>query len=530
MPRMMIALTLLGFSPVPAAWAACPAPPAAAIEVAPGTDALDLPGPSPAEAGGWVEVVEPPLHGHVGLTQGKLTYKPDSTFWTLGGDRLLARWSSLSRPPERVTLRLLARTARRVLAQQDFEGGHAFDQWTLEGSCELSGPARLAGAWGLEVTAGAVEGDGVLSKNVPDPQGNASQGSGATGGWRPPGSVGGDALCQTRCEGFTEATLVSLRGAGASPVASVRMRQDDQGLGIRLITSTTSPAGPWLPLSAEPHTLTLLANGTETGGSALLWVDRKLVALSKSPLINWQAASAAAYTFGLADVAGDAATTHFDQLAVFEQSTAILDCADSFEGPALSSAWGTVGAAGLDLESPGLSGDGTLAVRPDLGGDPPGALVTHGDLAGRAIRRLGVRLAFDPTLLEVPRGASVLVTGAANHFGTYSFRVLIEGLTGGALQMKVIARADSVTAPQPEAAFPLSRGLHTLELDWWRSETDVVATGTLRLWLDGEEKAALVGLHNPNQLVTEVGFGALTLAGAPSGKLLLDEIETWYEQ
>ncbi len=503
--------------------AACPAPAVTPFLVEPAAETTQLPGVLPNEAGAWATVIEPPRHGSLTSTPDFVVYSPASSFWTLGADRARVRRGSFTRVAEVVTVHLVAKTARAGASIQTFEGAVSPQEWPTTGSFEISSPARLAGNLGLAVTAGGIGTNTSLAKHIEYP-GGSNQGSGGNGGWRPPGGGGGGG--SQGGSGFTEATLLSLSDP---PVAWVRMRQDTSGLALRLETPSSPAGDPWLPISAATHQLKLLTATAMGNGHAQLYLDGKLLATVTDSAITPEAVNAAEYSFGLGNAIGDVATTHFDQLSVFRLGTAILNCSDSFEATTLAPEWGVVGAAALALESPGLSGNRALAVSPHLGGSPAGGLVTHSGLAPLAMKRLGLRVSVDPKLLNLAPGASVLVTATANQLGTRAFRVLIDGVAGGGLQMRVIARPDSVTAPQPSAAFPLAREPQVLEVDWTRSETDVDATGTVRLWLDGVQKAELLGIHNPTQTITEVGFGALTIAGAPSGKLLLDDIDFWYE-
>lgn len=491
----------------------------------------------PAELRGAV-VVTPPLHGQLTRdTDGGLYYTPEARFWTVGTDRFTLLSSGF--PGGAHTVQLLAPTQRLVEYLEGAEQPPSSSSlWQVEGprgGASFEPWAALAGERGFWVVP-SVLGDSYLKAPLPGlGHGYGDAGTGAQGGWKPPGSGGGagGACIPPECPWPEADGLILTLGSPDEHYVGLRARTGDAGVELRLEASGSTP-GRWLRVALASHQLTLLAWDRDNAPSlAAVFLDGELVATTTLGFRMMHIPTAEA-RFGSQDADLNMPEHGWDQLAVFalKENSPRANCLrqDRFDGETLSNQWHTYGPSHLRVESSGVFESGVLTVDPAGAGNPAGGLVIATGLIPQAIGRLGVRFALDAESLTVPEGSTVLLADAANNQLCRSFRVLLEGTAAGPRLRVIATHLDNQSMPAATASLLLaSSGRSILEIDWQRSTTDRVGTGYLRLFVNGEEKAELIGLHNHNQKLMDVRVGGITVAGNPSGKVALNDLELWYE-
>ncbi len=533
---MFLTLALLSS---PWAHVACPADTGLSFLVPADFGQIALPGVPVAPPGGTRTVALPPLRGDLSEdVSGTFYYSPSKKFWSLRQDRFVLELAEPgSTKPTAVTVRIFSPFITLVDLAQDFETPSNLGSWRLGGNAAIATSARLDGAFGLHASGdpffltdstvynvalgltqisgegGGEVGAGLRGHFLDDP---------APGFGEPPGDF--------------ESTVAGLQGQLGPSQLEVwaRLRKVAGELAIRLETADSDPNRGWFPVSAQPHRLELLAWPPVTSGGqgrAMLWIDGRFVDELSSPQLL---APDVMVLFGSRDTTGaGSAILWWDEVAALETvpvpSPPQVSCADGFDGAAIDPSWTVHNTVTLGPVETALVGKRSAEFTPDQPGSPVGSLLITNGLAPENIRRLGLRFIFNPASLNMPLGSTIAIADSANTLATRPFRVFIDRVASGNLRMRVAARHDNITAPAVVASFPLTATTHTFELDWWRSETDVLGTGYLRVWLDGEEKANLTGLLNSGQITHEVRFGATAVVGTPSGKLVMDEFDFWYE-
>ena len=103
------------------------------------------------------------------------------------------------------------------------------------------------------------------------------------------------------------------------------------------------------------------------------------------------------------------------------------------------------------------------------------------------------------------------------------FRLAVEN-ANGTRRLLVEAREDGGgLVPLPAVNRPtLENGWHAVEVDW----TAAVATGSLRLFLDGAEVNGLTSLNNGLGTVSRIRFGVETPPTQAAGQILLDDFDS----
>lgn len=478
-----------------------------------------------------------PLHGQLSRDlAGRLLYTPDPSFWTVGSDRLTLVGAGPTL--ERHIVQLLAPTRRVDESREQAEARPADGGlWQLEDPTSAAGfetVAALAGERGLWI-AESPAADAYLKAGPRELlQGYGDAGTGAQGGWKPPGSGGGGGHYVPSLWPWPQAeALILTLGAPGELHVGVRARTTPTGVELRLEASGTDP-GPWLPVSLVPHQIQLLAwDRAQAPSLATLFVDGELVATAALSF-PMSAVPTREVRFGSQDADLGMPAHGWDELATFmlpaDAPRALCLREDGFDREALAGQWQTYGSNYLDLESGAERGFGVLRIDPAGPGSPAGGLVIANNLMPQAIGRLGVRFDVDTESLTLPEGSTVLLADAANNQWSRSFRVLLDGTAAGPRLRVIATHLDNLSVPAATTSFPLEYGARfEIEIDWQRSTTDRVGTGYLRLFVNGEEKAELIGLHNHTQKLMDVRVGSITVAGNPSGKVALDDLELWYE-
>lgn len=531
-----IAVVFAGFLAQRPAWAQCDREGFSVMPISFGTGPVAV-GALPELYWGGTVVAEP-VHGQLSrLPGGGFAYTAAASFWTAGTDRLSVASPSGSAV---YTVRLLAPSARSRETFEEAESApRAGGEWALVGrfaEALFEPAAALSGVNGMWVVDSPSQ-DIYLRTHLDLLEGYGDAGAGAEGGWKPPGMGGGhrSPCAPPECTlPESSARILDLLFANGESVG-LRMKTGASGVELRLEAGPTH-RGSWLPVTQQPHQLILLAwdpAGSEPGGAAF-YLDGELAASFSLGFVP-RILSAPEVRFGTFEAESDIPGHGWDHLTAFSFTgkAARARCLrqESFDDPTLGSQWEVLGGENLEIVAPISDSGGALQVEPAGAGSPPGGVVSASSLMPLAIHRLGLRFGLDTQQLVLPPQSTVLLADAANNRWSRSFRLLIDPKPGGlGYQLRLQARENDPALPPLAATVALPPGSrHTLEIDWLRSPTEVVGTGTLRLFIDGQEAAELTGLLTSEQTLMDVRVGGIAVVGSPSGKLLLDDVEMWYE-
>jgi hypothetical protein len=138
--------------------------------------------------------------------------------------------------------------------------------------------------------------------------------------------------------------------------------------------------------------------------------------------------------------------------------------------------------------------------------------------------RYRARFYFNPNSLTMASGDAFLFFNGFKGTNGALFRLEL-GMGSGGYQIRIKAVNDAaawVTSPWAR----ISNSVHSIEIDW-QSATPGANNGSMTLWIDGAQAAALSGIDNDTMRVDRVRLGVLAgVDPGTQGTLFLDAFES----
>ncbi|MCB1032465.1 MAG: hypothetical protein KDD47_01365 [Acidobacteria bacterium] len=529
----LLAIPALGALPLSAQ---VPPGPPRLIEITSGSTDLDftsLPGYGPSVVS--VAVDRPVLHGTLVQNASSFTFKPEQDFWEIGGDGFTYTLTYSDSSELSATVELLPglHDGEQVILD-GFEQGQT-SILTYVGQVSLNAKMAIFGARGAELTVDAMSPDAYVTAAVPSL--GTNQGNRIRFGTVPPDplEVGSfeNLIFSARITGTTQ-NLIEVWVKDAEGQISIRGRAWDTDLDTWVYT-------PWRQAHSQSHRVEIdwwpesLNLGLEAG--FYLWVDEFLV--DGLELAQDFALASLEFFCGPQGHTGGALSFGIDQLEVYQGGVDFasdVELADAFEDPA-SAAWTAVpapgGSVGVDA---GGAITGLLGVEADLAaaqGQSEYLKDTTPDGAGHYRARFlvdttGAQILPCDSVLIFSASESDTFTGAAEHVKV----LLRRACTGSGYQIKARGRDGTASGSGQwwdSAWWPVTDGVHDLELDWRAASGSAVADGYLRLWVDGGYLANITFLANEDRVIEAVLLGTLGVDAGSIGTLAFDDFESWSE-
>lgn len=478
-------------------------------------------------------------HGHVVLDGSVLSYEPveGGHFWTIGTDRL---WVDVG-ADEDGGLRTLHRLT--VFAGLPGEGvltDFETDDWPLPvGVVDIGPSGALLGARGATITLDGSGNPVYFPYDIPDLEDPIS---GA------PGTV--DAGCSDIRMGVDtpnrdaySACVGSGVGLGCGAVG-VLVGRAENGDAVFRVETGVSPTGnqfravvldagtivastPWVSYAAQEHRVRLDWWTGDEAGLRLIINGRVRGELRRLVMPHIRELQVGVpYSEPGADL--EVKVDHIDiRTGVLEQRTDTLT-SDVFEQDL--SAWEAIGEAAGDVYiGAGDSFIGEAGLEIDIGAGPDdgwGAWVLDRDPQDAT---MGARFLIDPSDLTIGSNETVSVllgqiTDGATVESRFAIRLWQSPSNG--LKIRASARLDGGQKLNlPYAS--LTGGRQLLELVWRAATEPGSNDGTLYFFINGQLVGELTHLDNDDKLIESLRFGAMYLQEGTSGRLRLDEFESW---
>ncbi|HEX9733530.1 MAG TPA: hypothetical protein VGG06_16280 [Thermoanaerobaculia bacterium] len=155
------------------------------------------------------------------------------------------------------------------------------------------------------------------------------------------------------------------------------------------------------------------------------------------------------------------------------------------------------------------------------------------DATPAARRAFNLRFLIDPHTASLGDGKAFVLAGAASSDDPEAgehLRLKIRG-SNGDLELRAEAVDDSGTVLATDWT-PLGGGgaqiePHFVEIQWRAAGRPSIDDGLARLWVDGEERGAILGIDNDGRLVESFRLGAVAVPDSVAGVLYVDNVETW---
>jgi hypothetical protein len=123
------------------------------------------------------------------------------------------------------------------------------------------------------------------------------------------------------------------------------------------------------------------------------------------------------------------------------------------------------------------------------------------------------RFYFDPHSISMTSNDAHYIFYGYSGTSTVVLRIEFR-LSKGSYQLRVSLRNDS-SSWTTSSWFTISDAPHPIELDWRASTASGANNGSLTLWIDGIQRAALTGVDNDTRRIDRVQLGAIS--GIDSG-------------
>lgn len=495
------------------------------VIVEPGCEATPVPHEIVITPGGGellIETIEPEL-GVVEKVAGGWSYSPSDAFWSTGFDSIsFLVTDGLS---ERMTsVFLLAGLLELPQIEDDFEGGWR-GEWLVLGARErlrILPEAALSGDFGLRVD-GAPAGDDALLWLPDNAHGGGNDGSGAQSDMGLPARGG-----PRPTEGAAASVMqVGNPGFGA---ADLELRWQDDSPWVRLATSFGA-VSPWIRTTSGVHDLRLLRwgwNGDSLcDAGAGLWLDGGLVATLPFPPSTQRGNAEVRLGHLGAGPSGAQPAIDIDNVRTFKidrgQSDRALVQVDDFESTELALGWLGLPTSMALSPNAALVGNGGLEVTLGGGAQPAGGLLIH-RLADQEAD-LGARFRVDASGLLLEDGDWIRLFSLHTNSTDRLASIAVQHLDG-VTTLEVKARLNDGSTVREHVPFDTS-GPVALIVDWHAARAEAGPTGTLRIYIDGNQAVEIVGLDNAEQKASEIRFGAKRLVGTAAGVVLLDHFASW---
>ena len=122
--------------------------------------------------------------------------------------------------------------------------------------------------------------------------------------------------------------------------------------------------------------------------------------------------------------------------------------------------------------------------------------------------RYRARFYFDPNSITMANKDAHYLLYGYNGTSTIVLRVELRRFSG-AYQLRVALRNDS-NSWTSSSWFPITDASHFIEIDWRASTASGANNGGLTLWIDGTQRANLIGVDNDTRRIDRVQLGAVS--------------------
>lgn len=477
-----------------------------------------------------VRIAEPPRFSSLsGLEpideRWELTISED--FWTAGTDSLRVAWDGDQPGSSTVHLVVARAGASEFFSFEPEDDRIDSSEPDIFGDNVTIGPeGAILGDRGLAIEVGAGPSTGFAAFTLP-PSSGSGNGTGTQSHVRINDDPGGQGEGDPWPLPSEPVTIMALYSELNDRVAELEVRVRDGGPEMRVKAAGSADASAWYPFGFKTAKQVQFDSN---GHRSILLVDGEVVGVVDSGNASSGGRPATVRIGTLVGTSSIPYQVQIDDIQLGRQAIGNiwhLSSEDDFD-VAFGNETGGMWTHSSEAAGPiGVNAKGEL----EIAITNPSAWSSHRrDSSPEANRRFNVGFDVDPSLLSMADGETLILLIAYPGENLADNHVHVRLRRDGPTAFQV--RADLWDDLGNLVVLPwhsISRGKHRLEMQWHAAAADGIDDGYLRLFVDGLQAGAAIGIDNDTRRIESVRIGAIRVRDGTSGTLSFDNYVTWTE-